>query len=481
MSKTNKFLALALGLVTMLFVNSCVEDDDYTVPEVLVPAVNPAEFGTKTTFAAVIARYNDAVANGDNVGTFEFDAPLYIEGYVISSDASGNFFEEIVIQNSTDENDAPGDARAGLKVEINQRDLANFYNYGRKVYVRLNGLAVGLSNGVYTLGRANGTSLEQLEPFEYQNYVIRDPEVATLTPKTLAIGDLTEQDENTLVRFENSQIIKADMDFTYAGEESDQFDGFRTIESCVDSGLITLQTSTFADFKSFPVAQGVGSITGIYSRDFGDDFDVLIVNDTDAISFTSPDRCDPIELDCGIASTTGTMNLFNDDFESQSNNTLITGNGWTNFIEAGSEGWEAYTQGGSNSSLGRSARVGSFNSGDASSIAWLITPSIDLDANSGVTINFKTSNSFSDGSEMELLFSNDWDGTEANITSATWGVISAAYIVQDSDSFSSWFDSENVDLSCGTGTIHIAFKYTGSGQSGFDGTYELDEITIDAL
>ncbi|WAC03877.1 choice-of-anchor J domain-containing protein [Lacinutrix neustonica] len=79
--------------------------------------------------------------------------------------------------------------------------------------------------------------------------------------------------------------------------------------------------------------------------------------------------------------------------------------------------------------------------GDASSVAWLITPAIDLDANNGVTINFKTSNSFADGSNMELLFSTDWDGTEANIASATWGILPAAYIVQNSDFFGDWLDS----------------------------------------
>ena len=36
-----------------------------------------------------------------------------------------------------------------------------------------------------------------------------------------------------------------------------------------------------------------------------------------------------------------------------------------------------------------------------------------------------------------------------------------------------------VDLSCESGTIYIAFKYTGSGQSTFDGVYELDDISID--
>jgi len=185
-------------------------------------------------------------------------------------------------------------------------------------------------------------------------------------------------------------------------------------------------------------------------------------------------------LDCGLASAQASNNIFADDFQSQSVGSLISGNGWTNYIQEGTEGFEAYTQGGTNSSLGTSCRIGSFRSDDASSIAWLITPAIDLDAQNGETFMFKSSNSFSDGSELELLFSPDWDGTEVNITSATWGVLPAAYIVQDSDFFGAWFDSEIVDLSCGTGTIHIAFKYTGSGVAAFDGTYELDDISIDS-
>ena len=82
---------------------------------------------------------------------------------------------------------------------------------------------------------------------------------------------------------------------------------------------------------------------------------------------------------------------------------------------------------------------------------------------------------------MEVLNSLDWDGIEANITSATWGVLSAAYVVKDSDSFAPWFSSGNVDLSCVSGTIYIAFKYTGSGQGTFDGIYELDEISVDYM
>lgn len=479
--KTNKILTFLSVLTLTLFMASCVEDDDFGIPNVSIEEPDITALGQLTSFSAVVSRYLDAVANGDEVGVFdENDVALYIEGYVVSSDKSGNFFEEIIVQNSTDGNDAGSDARRGLKVEINVRSLSDTYEFGRKIYIKLNGLAIGLENGVYTLGKANGNSLEQLQEYEYQSYIFRSAEVATISPKIVAIGDLTEADENTLIQIEDAQVNRNELGLTFSGEPSDNFDGFRTIESCSDSSTILLQTSTFADFKSLQLPQNRGSIQGVFTRDFGDDNNVLVINTTADIVFNNSERCDPIELDCGLANSQAPNNIFADDFETQSIGSLISGNGWTNYIQEGTEGFEAYSQGGTNSSLGISCRVGSYNSGDASSIAWLITPAIDLDAQSGETFSFKSSNSFSDSSELELLFSPDWDGTVANITSATWGVLPAAYIVQDSDFYGAWFDSGFVDLSCGTGTIHIAFKYTGSDVSSFDGTYELDEISIDS-
>jgi hypothetical protein len=53
--------------------------------------------------------------------------------------------------------------------------------------------------------------------------------------------------------------------------------------------------------------------------------------------------------------------------------------------------------------------------------------------------------------------------------------------VKDTDSFVPWFNSGSVGLSCADGIMHIAFKYTGSGQDTFDGVYELDEVSIDYI
>jgi len=471
--KTNKFLNVLMLIAFIGISVSCVEDGDFDVPngtEVQEPTLT----GTATTFNAVYAAYNQAVSNGDSFVTFEND--LYITGYVISSDRAGNFFEELIIQNKIDDSSTTADPRLGIKVELNISGLFQTYQFGRKVYIKLNGLSAGISNGVLVIGK--GADLDQIQPFEYQNFILRSSEVATITPKVSTVANLSTADHNTLIQLDNMQFFRDQLALTYAGEANDQFDGFRTLESCDDGSTILLQSSTFSDFKSIQVDQNKGNIQGIFSRDFGDDFNVFIINGLSDINFANTDRCDPIELDCGIAAAEGPNTLFEDDFQTQTTFSPITGNGWTNFIQEGTEGWEAYVSGGANASLGTSARVGSFQSGDASSVAWLISPAIDFDAQDGETLTFQTSNSFSDGSTMDLLFSTDWDGNTANITSATWGILPAAYIVQDSDFFGSWLSSGIVDLSCATGTMHIAFRYKGSGDAGFDGTYELDEIKI---
>lgn len=475
MNYINRLLILS----TVMLFFSCVNDDDYSIPSpdetenIVIPV------SQLTTFKAIYERCKQAVKKGNLIAIIEED--LYIEGYVISSDQAGNFFKELIIQNKIDASNPDNDPRLGIKLEINVGSLSDTYEFGRKVYVKLKGLTIGESHGVLAIGRGEDSKIEQIQEFEYRNIVLRTSEVAIMTPKVSSLIHLTEADENTLIQLDDMQVNRFDLARTYAGESTDAFDGLRILENCESGASILLQTSTFSDFKSLPVPQNKGSIQGVFSRDYRDRFYVLIVNSSSDVTFNSNERCDPMELDCGLAPSFGTINLFYEDFESQKNNKLITGNGWTNFIEAGSEGWEAYSSTSTNASLGRSARFKPASSGDASNVGWLITPAINLDAQEGETLRFKTSNSLADSSYLEVLYALDWDGTEANITSATWGVLSAAYVVKDTDSFVPWFNSGTVNLSCVTGTIHIAFKYTGSGQEIFDGVYELDAISVDYL
>lgn len=478
MKQIKKILVLIAYGITLLHVNSCVKEDDFGVPKVLVsePEIPQNKI---TSFKAIKSLYEQAVNGGNSTVVINDD--VYIEGYVVSSDKSGNFFKELIIQNKTDASNPDNDPRLGFKIEINKSNLSDIYQFGQKVYVKLNQLAIGEINGVITIGKEDAVNVNQIQAAAFKDIVIRSPEVAEIQPKIMDLENLNEADENTLIQLNNIQLNRFELGATYASESFDEFDGLRLLESC-DSGIqIIMQTSTFSDFKSLIVPQEKGSIVGVLSRDYGDDFNVILPINSASLNFDLNERCDPLESSCGIASHFGTGRLFFEDFESQKNNKLIEGNGWTNFIEAGSKGWEAWSSTSTNASLGRSARFQSSSSGDISNIGWLITPEINLDTQEGETLRFKTSNSRADSSYMEVLYSDDWDGTKTNITSATWKILSNAYVAKNTDSFVEWLPSGNVDLSCLSGTIHIAFKYTGGGQESFDGVYELDEVSIDYI
>lgn len=457
------------GLVSIfLIVMSCVNDDDFEVPDLTVS--EPVLDGEVVTIGAL---RNLLIQEGETVDFTE--SPLFVEGYVISSDQSGTWFEELIIQ------DTAADPTAGLRVLVDDSPLFTFYEVGRKIFIRLNGLHVGESNGVLTLGVTQ--NLEKIPaPLQF-DFIIRSPEVAQIIPSPTCISNFSEAIENTFIELRDVQFIKEeviDASFTFAGEPLDEFDGERTLMSCEDNLTVILSTSTFSDFKSIALPSGRGSIRGTLTRNFmGDTFN-LIINNLEDITFEDIARCDPIEVDCGLADTAGDTALFTDDFENQNVNQPISGNGWTNFIEAGTESWEAYSSTSESISIGISARVGSFNSGDDASIAWLITPEIPIISNTGVTLEFLTSNSFADGSNLELLFSADWDGIPENIPDATWDTLSAATIVADDDDFITFFNSGLVDVSCVLTNGYVAFKYTGSGDADFDGTYELEGVQIRA-
>lgn len=466
--KTIKLTHVFAAIIALLTITSCVQDDDFSTPD--LTATDPVLDGEVISVSAL---RNLFLQEGETVDLTE--STQYVEGFVISSDESGNWFEEIIIQDNAT---AP---TAGVRILIDESPLFTYYEIGRKIFVKLGGLHLGESNGVLTLGVTN--NLEKIPaPLQF-DYIQRSATVETIVPVETTISNLSEDLENIFIKLTDVQFAKEeviDQSLTYAGEPLDEFDGERTIFSCATEQTLILSTSTFANFKSIVLPTGRGSISGVLTRNFfGEDFN-LAINDRNDVVFDQAERCDPVEIDCGVADAAGSTILFEDFFETQATNSPISGNGWTNYQQEGSETWEAYSSGGQNASLGISARVGSFQSGDDATIAWLITPMLDLQANTGETLQFMTSNSFSDGSTLDLLFSSDWDGTEAGIATATWDVLPAGVIVDDGDFFGDWIDSGIVDLSCIESNGYVAFRYSGSGDPDFDGTFELDEIQINA-
>jgi hypothetical protein len=464
MKNFNKFFAMA-AIVT--FASACVSDDDYGVPET-APGQAVSVPGNLVDLITVT---NRLLQSGDPTLKFE-DTNQYVAGFVISDDIGGNWFKEIIIQDKT------VNPTIGINIQIDVNPLFTTYEFGRRVYVKLDGLTVGTKNGVYTLGI--GDNMDRIQESRRDEFITRDNVVETITPRAIEFSDFSNALENTWVQLSNVQFTTEDLGKTFAAEPTDQFDGERKIKSCNDSfgADANLWTSSFSDFKAITVPSGRGTVNAILTRDFFNAAYVLYVNTPNDFSFDDPNRCDLTPILCGVVGGPGANTLLFENFETQSTGASAMPAGWVNFQEAGSQTWKVYTATGTNASLGKSVNIGSFRSGDASTVAWLITPRFDFSAQTGEVISFETSNSFADGSTMQVLFSNDWDGTPTGVASATWQPLGDAIIVQDTENFGNWVFSRNVSLDCVTGTGAIAFRYEGSGDAATDGTYELDNIRL---
>ena len=449
------------------------EIDDFDTPTSEITQIEIS--GTEISIRALRSLLDQQIANsGNSLLTIEED--LYVIGYVISNDEWGNFFEELIIQ---DKNSNPD---AGIRVKIDANPLFAYFEVGRKVYVRLQGLTVGLDNGQLSVGFREGNRIGQLPEPRMFDHLQRDTIKKEIEPVDRLISELNDTLINTYVRFTEVQFnrneVLGDYPLTFSAEPTDLFDGERTLESCVENTSIIVSTSVFADFSGVELPSGKGSIEGIFTYNFfGDEYN-LVINHTDAINMDGMDRCDPMQVECGIVSEAGNSVLYQEYFEEQTEGEPIQGNGWTNFVEAGGETWEAYFDDGTNASLGISARMGAYMSGDESNVGWLITPEINFNLQKEEELHFKTSNSFADDSILELYFSSNWNGEPESVLEANWQILSNAIIVRDDDFFGDWIFSGYVDLSCIEGTGHIAWKYVGSGDPDSDGTYELDEIEI---
>ncbi len=164
----NRLFAIAL-LSVIAF--SCVEDDDFATPETAPVSIDaPANL---QPMAFVVDQIDQSF---DGVVTFDTQ-DVFMEGYVISSDQAGNYFEEIVLQ------DAIENPTAGIKVLVDVNPLFITYQVGQRVYVRLDGLTAGTSNGVPTLGLlGSGDFIEKISPALQDQSILRDDDVFDIVP-----------------------------------------------------------------------------------------------------------------------------------------------------------------------------------------------------------------------------------------------------------------------------------------------------------
>jgi hypothetical protein len=267
----NKIILTVAAIITV----SCVKDSDFTTPN--VDCIEQSLTATNT-----LSQIKDMYAFG---GT-QFETDIIIEGYVVSSDQSGNIYKSLSIQ------DKPENPTSAIKIAIDQTDIYTKYEIGRKIYVKLNGLAIDYSFGSLQIGKITNSELEGISPFEIDNHIVRSCDVVAITPKKVAIEDLTEDMLEMLIELENVQFRTEDIGKSYAN-----VDNTRTVnrtlqsfnENCNLVEEVEVRNSGYADFKNELLPEGKGSIVAIFSN-YYDDFQLYLRDENDVNLNES--RCD---------------------------------------------------------------------------------------------------------------------------------------------------------------------------------------------
>ena len=274
----NNILLVLLNLI----ISACVQNGEFGEPpsfcvdNELIPNIS---------FAEVKQLYKGEI--------IQIQEELVIEAYVNSSDASGNIFGSVFIQNS------PENPTDGLQMDLDLRQSHLFFEIGQRVLINLRGLYLDGRNDVFRLGgtfrnAGGGLSVGRL-PSNLVNdhFFVSCEEAVVLQPSSVTLNELNDNQIGTLINIQNLQLNAASIcePFAVAGENTD-----RVLEDC-EKNQILMRNSGFSDFQASILPLENGSITGVLTK-FRDDYR-LIIRDENDIDFSS-ERCEGFTYSCEL-------------------------------------------------------------------------------------------------------------------------------------------------------------------------------------
>lgn len=451
-------LVITIGLL----LSSCIKTDDFELPVTEFPEV--VIEGDITGIAAVKGHFDHQT---EEIYTFRGTNKVFA-GFVISSDEGGNFYKKLILQ------DRPENPTAGIQILVDDASLFTTYNFGRKVFIRLDGLSLGYNNGVLQLGIQNRGNVVAIPRPLIDNHIIRSSETKEIVPLKMDIQEFKESYKNLFIRLEgvqfNRNFVRDEHRFTFSAEAVDRFDGERQLESCRSGATAILSTSTFADFRSLLLPRFSGSIEGVLTRNFYDDFYILVINTPEALNFEQGERCDPEFLDCGNNITPGIETVFQESFETITTVRMLETRGWTNLnVSGGSKRFEPGTLGGN-----RHARITAYNTQESPLEAWLITPAIDLNNITNEVLAFDIRASFDNATILEVYISAEFTG---NPLTTNWSLLESKIPLGPSNQAGPNFTRSFIDISCLQGRVNIAFRYLGAAPDKTT-TYDIDNVRV---
>lgn len=277
-------------LATAFVLTSCVHDDNYNAPD---SSGNCQDLTATITLAAAKNLAQNTTITTDDV----------IEGYVSSTDQSGNIYKTIYIQ------DDPTNPTQGFVLSVDAVSTYASYPQGAKVYVKLKGLAMGTYGGVKQLGYMdNGTFGRIPEKMVPTNIVKSCTAKVTIIPKVMTLADMkTANDQyiGCLVKVQNAEFDAKVLCSNFA---PDGYTVDRQINDPTTSATTrVVRNSGYASFANQKLPSGKGDFIGILSK-YNSTYQLFINNVSDVKGMTNFPRKDGIKADlCGFDSSTASL------------------------------------------------------------------------------------------------------------------------------------------------------------------------------
>ncbi len=272
MNKRVKFVML----IFVLAGTSCVKNTEFDN----ISAACVENLTANASFAQVKELYEGEL--------LQIQEDLIIEGYVISSDKSGNFFSVLHFQ------DRPSNPTSGFQIEIDLRESHLFFEVGSKLFIKLKGLYLGQSKEVFKLGGTfaafGTTAVGRLPALKIPEHIFLSCEpISTIEPVLTTIDNLNSSMVNNLIQLDEIEFVEEEFGNFFALEREETE---RLLKDCSENKL-GLINSGFSDFQSEILPEANGSIIGVLLQE-NNDFKLVIRNLND-INFKD-DRCADLQV-----------------------------------------------------------------------------------------------------------------------------------------------------------------------------------------
>lgn len=261
-------------LLVLFVVMSCVNDRDF---DTLNKTCN-TDLKANTSFSDIKGLYTGE--------TIQIHEDLIIEGYVVSSDVTGNFFGVLHFQ------DTPSNPTEAFQIEIDLRDSHLFFAVGDNIRIKLKGLHLGKSKGVYKIGGVftsfGNISVGRLPSNAvFEHVFVSCDDKQDIVPTIIDISELAIITAGSLVEINNVEFFQDELGLSFAVEKKETL---RLLVDC-DDNEIEIRNSGYSDFQANLVPEGSGSIIGLLINENNDFY--IQIRDLEDISFTN-ERCEDV-------------------------------------------------------------------------------------------------------------------------------------------------------------------------------------------